>query len=108
MIHGVAKKNNFFCNGLQSFKALFNFHWHICHLGFLDGSAGKESPCNAGAAGDSGSIPGEGRSPGKGNGNLLQYSCLKNPLDRGTWQATVHGGHGESDTTEQRSMSTIM
>ena len=40
-------------------------------------------------AGDPGSIPGSGRSPGKGNGNLLQYSCLKNPMDRGAWQATV-------------------
>ena len=38
-----------------------------------------------------GSIPGSGRSPGEGNGNLLQYSCLKNPMDRGAWWATVHG-----------------
>ena len=50
-------------------------------------SVGKESACNAG---DQGSIPGLGRSPGEGNGNLLQYSCLENPMDRGTWQATVH------------------
>ena len=41
-------------------------------------------------AGDTGSIPGLGRSPGKGNGNLLQYSCLENPMDRGAWRATVH------------------
>ena len=51
-------------------------------------------------AGDPGSIPGSGRSPGKGNGNLLQYSCLKNPMDRGAWQATVHGFAKELDTTE--------
>ena len=49
---------------------------------------GKESACNAG---DLGSIPGSGRSPGEGNGNPLQYSCLENPRDRGAWQATVHG-----------------
>ena len=42
-------------------------------------------------AGDRGLIPGSGRSPGEGNGNLLQYSCLGNPMDRGAWQATVHG-----------------
>ena len=42
------------------------------------------------SAGDASSIPGSGRSPGKGNGNLLQYSCLENPIDRGAWQTTVH------------------
>ena len=42
-------------------------------------------------AGDVGSIPGLGRSPGGGHGNPLQYSCLENPIDRGAWQATVHG-----------------
>ena len=51
-------------------------------------SEGKESVSNAG---DSSSVPGLGRSPGEGNGNLLQYSCLENPMDRGAWQATVHG-----------------
>ena len=45
----------------------------------------------AGDARDTGLIPGSGRSPGEGNGNPLQYSCLGNPMDRGTWQATVHG-----------------
>ena len=48
----------------------------------------KESACDAG---DSGLIPGLGRSSGEGNGYLLQYSCLENPMDRGAWWATVHG-----------------
>ena len=52
-------------------------------------------------AGDLGSIPGSGRSSGEGNGNPLHYSCLENPVDRGAWWATVHGGHKESDTTER-------
>ena len=57
-------------------------------MGFPDGSDGKESACNAG---DLGSIPGSGRSPGGGHGNPLQYSCLGNSMDRGAWRATVHG-----------------
>ena len=51
----------------------------------------KNLPANAGDIKDMGSIPGSGRSPGKGNGNPLQYCCLENPMDRGAWQATVHG-----------------
>ena len=51
----------------------------------------KKPPASAGDARDSGSVPGSGRSPGGGNGNPLQYSCLKNPKDRGAWGATVHG-----------------
>ena len=54
---------------------------------FPGGSHVKEFVCNVG---DPGSIPGLGRSPGDGNGNPLQYSCLENPMDRGAWQATVH------------------
>ena len=50
-------------------------------------------------AGDASSLPGLGRSPGEGNGNPLQYSCLGNPTDRGAWLATVHGVLKESDTT---------
>ena len=56
--------------------------------GFPGGSDDKESACNAG---DSGSLPGLGRFPGEENGNPLQYSCLGNSMDRGTWWATVHG-----------------
>ena len=57
-------------------------------MGFPGGSDSRESACNAG---DLGSIPGLGRSPGEGNGNPLQYSCLENSIDRGAWWATVHG-----------------
>ena len=52
---------------------------------------GKESACNAEDTGDTGLIPVSGRSPGGGNGNPLQYSGLENPMESGTWQATVHG-----------------
>ena len=65
------------------------------------GSDGKESTWNAG---DLGSTPGLGRSPGGGKGYPLQYSCLGNPMDRETWQATVHGVTKESDMTERVSM----
>jgi len=58
-------------------------------LGFSGGSVVKNPPANVGDAGNS--IPGLGRSPEEGNGNPLQYSCLGNPMDRGGWQATVHG-----------------
>ena len=57
-------------------------------MGSPGGSDGKESACNAG---DPGSIPGWGRSPGEGNGYPLQYSSLENPMDTGAWQAIVHG-----------------
>ena len=57
-------------------------------MDFPGGSDGKASVYNAG---DLGSIPGLGRSPGEGNGNPLQYYCLENPMDRGAWKATVHG-----------------
>ena len=51
----------------------------------------KNSPVNAEDVRDEGSSPGSGRSPGEGNGYPLQYSCLENPMDRGSWRATVHG-----------------
>ena len=60
----------------------------------------KNPPANAEDAGDTGSIPELGRSPGGGNGSPLLYSCLENPMDTGTWWATVHGV-AESDMTER-------
>ena len=59
-------------------------------MGFPGGSVGHESAYKAGDAGDMGSIPGLGRAPGGGHSNPLQYSCLENPMDRGSWQAIVH------------------
>ena len=56
----------------------------------LPGSVVKNPPANAGDTGDKGSIPGLGRSPGEGNGKLLQYSCWDNPMDSRAWWATVH------------------
>ena len=66
------------------------FFYDPTYVGNLisDGSEGKVSVCNAG---DPGSIPGLGRSPGKGNGNPLQNSCLEYPMDQGAWRAIVHG-----------------
>ena len=62
--------------------------WHEHGTLFPYSSVGQESACSAG---DPGSIPGLGRSPGEGNSNPLQYSCLENPMDGGAWQTTVHG-----------------
>ena len=70
-VHGVAKSQT----QLSDFTSTFS------------GSHSKESTSNVG---DLGSIPGLGRSPREGNGNPLRYSCLENPMERGTWQATVH------------------
>ena len=72
-VHGVTKSRT----------QLGDFIFTLIHS-----SVGKESACSAGGLG---SIPGSGRSPGEGNGNPLQYSCLENPMDRGAWWATVHG-----------------
>ena len=66
-----------------------HLHSGICfNQCFPGGSEGKVSACNAG---NPGSIPGLGRSPGEGNGNPLQYFCLENPMDGEAWYATVHG-----------------
>ena len=74
------------------------------NLGFPGGSDSRESACNAG---DLGSTPGSGRSPGEGNGNPLQYSCLENSMDRGAWRATVHGvAKSWIHTTEHSSLTT--
>ena len=60
----------------------------------------KNPPTNAEDSRDAGSVPGLGRSPGEENGNLLQYFCLDNPMDRGAWWTTVFGGHKELDMTD--------
>ena len=57
----------------------------------MDFPGGSDDKASAYNAGDPGSIPGSGRSLGEGNGNPLQYSCLENPMDEGSWQATDHG-----------------
>ena len=59
-------------------------------IGFPDALVVKNSPASAGDVRDVGSVPGLGRCPGGGHDNPLQYSCLENPMDRGSWQATVH------------------
>ena len=68
-------------------------------MGFPGGSAGKESACNVV---DLGSVPGLGRSPGKGNASPLQYSCLENSMDRGAWRA--YSAWANKDTTERLTM----
>ena len=84
----------------QMFKSCFSLEvpvsLHIVGYSFvllseLGGAVVKNLPASVGVARDMGSIPGSGRSPGVGNGNLLQYSCLENSMDRGIWQAMVHG-----------------
>ena len=72
--------------------------WQLANFskGFVGGSVVKNLPASAG---DPGSIPGLGRSPGEGNGYPFQYSCPGNPMDRGAWQAIVHGVAKESDRT---------
>ena len=60
-------------------------------MGFPGGTVVKNLPLNAGDVREVGFIPGSGRSNGIGNGNPLQYPCLENPIERGAWQATVHG-----------------
>ena len=78
-------------SSLLSWVLSYLIMWYLYEViqYFPHSSVGKESACKAG---DPGSIPGSGRSPGEGNGSPLQYSCLENPMDRGAWQdTTVHG-----------------
>ena len=76
----------------------------ILKLGFPDGSVVKNPPANAG---DERSIPGSRKSPGEGNSNSLQYSCLGNSMDSGAWLATAHGVVKESDMTQQQNNKPI-
>ena len=78
-------------NNIFNYVSIYYILLYACvflYMGFPGGSAVENLPANSG---DAGSIPGSGRSPGERNGKLLQYSCLGNPMDRGAWQATVHG-----------------
>ena len=92
--HGTQFFHGLRCGGRgsDSFRMIEAYYiycaLHFCYWGFPGGSEVKASACNAG---DLGSIPGSGRSPGEGNGKPLQYSCLENPMDGGAWWATVHG-----------------
>ena len=78
---------------------------HVFTRGFPGGSVVKNLLANAG---DAGLIPGSGRSPGGGNDNPLQYSCLENPMDRRAWWAVVHGVRKEVDTTERLNSNSML
>ena len=90
-------------------KKINHFRWcdpkgidRLTNLNLVSGlPGGSDSKAYAYNAGDLASIPGSGRSPGEGNGNQLQYSCLENPMDGGTWLGYSPWGHKELDTTEQ-------
>jgi len=81
------------CSGIQLSDLII--YLHIPGLSWW--LSGKESACQCRRC--MGSVPGLGRSPGEGNGNSLQYSCLKNSMDRGAWWATIHEATKESDMT---------
>ena len=81
----------FLVNLTLSVITFFGSFFKIMILNILDFPGGSDRKVSAYNAGDLGSIPGSGRFPGEGNGNPLQYSCLENPMDGGTWQATAHG-----------------
>ena len=85
--HFILLFRSYFHHFIFQFTDLF-FCFRYSVIGFPGGSEVKASACNAG---DLGSNPGSGRSPGEGNGNPLQYSCLENPMDSRAWWATVHG-----------------
>ena len=91
--------DSFLCCFLHQMKPLCIYSlWlvYVLHLislfskGFVDDAVVKNSSANSGGSGEVGSIPGPGRSPREGNGSLLQYCCLENPMDKATWQAAAH------------------
>ena len=79
---------NPFCSAYLSFSPRPHLQNTCSHLGER---VVKNPPANTGDESDTGVLPGVGRSPGEGHGKPLQYSCLDNPMDRGAWQAIVHG-----------------
>ena len=78
------------CFSLEVPVSLHILDYSLVFLSDLGGAVVKNLPASAGDARDMGSIPGSGRSPGVGNDNPLQYSCLENSIDRGAWWVTVH------------------
>ena len=92
----AAFKNTGYLLFMSNIMQFLVLHQVLICVGFSGGSDSKESACNAGNAG---LIPRSRRSPGEGNGNPLQYSCLENCMDIGAWWATVHGVAKELDTT---------
>ena len=95
LCHGISQQHHgslmyTLCRSFLVFGCLSSCIWvsYIISKGLPGASDGKESACHVG---DPGSIPGWGRSPGRGHGNPLQYSCLENPMGRAAWWATVHG-----------------
>ena len=85
------KKNLVILSGKTVLFFFFPPHLKACGRASQVAQVVKNPPANAGGTGDVDLIPGSGRSPRGGNSNPLQYSCLRNPVDRGGWQATVHG-----------------
>ena len=94
---------------LKYFRKNFRYRYIVTNTyifiqGFPSGSVVRNSLANAGGVS---LIPGSERSPGEGNGNSLQYSCLGNPMDRGVWRATVGGIVEESDMTQQLNKNNV-
>ena len=84
----------------DSIYSLSNYYTPGSILGLPRWFSGKQSACNAGDAGDLGSIPGSGRCPEEGRGNPLQYSCLQNPMGRGAWRATVYRSQNQTQLSD--------
>ena len=95
-VHGVAKSWTRLSDFTHRWPKYWSFNFNISPSNELavttgDFPGGSDGKASAYSAGDPGLIPGSGRSPGEGNGNPLQYSCLENPMDGGAWLVTVHG-----------------
>ena len=88
---GPQSQENLMSFASAFYRPFIRFSWRPYVGAFPVAQMVKNPPASAGEAKDKGSIPGSGRSPGEGNGNLLQYSCLGNIMDREAWQATAYG-----------------